>query len=131
MTVIILSLSGLFFVSQKLSSHGLPRDLGTEKAGNQAIKTILEINGLKYESGLETKTSVYNFMDQLRKEGKINFQEKNYPGLGKLIEELNGVRGNGSEYWIYYVNDKKANIGVSNYKINPGDVVSWKYEKDY
>ena len=26
------------------------------------------------------------------------------------------------------VNNEKANIGVSNYKINNGDIISWKYE---
>ena len=33
------------------------------------------------------------------------------------------------EGWIYYVNGKEAAVGISNYKINPGDTVSWKYEK--
>ena len=68
-------------------------------------------------------------MSQLRNEGKINFTEKNYAGMGKFIETINGVKGNGGQNWIYYVNGKEAQVGVSNYKINPGDVVSWKYEK--
>ena len=70
-------------------------------------------------------------MTELQKEGKINFKEKKYPGMGKLMEEINGVKNSGDKNWIYYVNNKKANIGVSNYKINKGDTVSWKYEKNY
>ena len=69
-------------------------------------------------------------MQQLQNEGKIIFKEKNYLGMGKFVEEINGVKSNGEKYWIYYVNNKKANIGISNYKINEGDIVSWKYEKN-
>lgn len=92
--------------------------------------TVLEINGEQYSGQIESEVSVYDFMSKLRREGKINFKDKTYIGMGKFIEEINGIRGNGEKYWIYYVNGKKASIGVSNYKINSGDVVSWKYEKD-
>jgi len=94
------------------------------------IKTILEINNTKYESEVVGVISVYELMDKLRSEGKINFKAKTYIGIGKFIEEINEVRSDGSKYWIYYVNGKKAQVGVSNYKLNPGDVVSWKYEKE-
>src|SRR3989338_10034656 len=73
--------------------------------------------------------SVYDFMHRLRKEGKISFVEKNYMGMGKFIVAINGVKGNGDKNWIYYVNGKKAQTGVSNYKLKLGDVVSWKLEK--
>ena len=78
---------------------------------------------------IEEKESVYDFMFKLKKEGKIDFKDKTYSGMGKLIEEINGI-SNGDKYWIYYVNGQKANIGISNYKIKAGDVVSWKYEKN-
>lgn len=94
----------------------------------EPIKTTLEINNIKYESEIVGVISVYDFMDKLRKEGKINFTEKTYVGMGKLIEEINGLKNNGDKYWIYYINGKEAQVGVSNYKINPGDVVSWKYK---
>jgi hypothetical protein len=73
--------------------------------------------------------SVYDFMSKLRAEGKINFIEKNYIGIGKFIKSINGVENSNSLVWIYYVNGVEAQIGISNYKINPEDVVSWKYEK--
>ena len=92
--------------------------------------TILEINNIKYETEISDQISVYDFMTQLQNEGKINFKDKTYPGMGKFIEEINGVK-NGNKYWIYYVNNKKAEIGVSNYKIKSGDVVSWKLEDSY
>ncbi len=98
---------------------------------DKSIKTTtLDVGNLKYESETNETISVYDFMDKFRSEGKINFKDKTYLGLGKFVEEINGIRSNGSKFWIYYVNGKKAEIGVSNYMLNPGDVVSWRYEKD-
>jgi hypothetical protein len=96
-------------------------------------KTVayLEINGVRYEGKVKEKESIYDFMDRLRKEGKINFKDKNYMVLGSFVEEINGIRGNGEKNWIYYVNGKEAEIGISKYEIGPGDVVTWKYEKNY
>ena len=100
-------------------------------AKSQTVKTILEINGERYETEIKGKTSVYDFMDKLRGEGKINFTAKNYIGMGKFIEEINGLKNDGNKYWIYAVNSKEAQVGVSNYQINPGDVVSWTYGQAY
>ena len=81
------------------------------------------------ENEIQNEISVYDFMAELQNEGKINFTEKNYIGMGELITGINGMKNNSNQSWIYYVNGKEAQVGVSNYKINPGDVVSWKYEK--
>jgi len=95
--------------------------------GVTAINTTLLVNDTKYETQIAKTISVYDFMTQLQNEGKITFQDTTYTGMGKFIEEINGVK-NGNKNWIYYVNGEKAEIGISNYEINPGDVVSWKYE---
>ncbi|MFA6177902.1 MAG: DUF4430 domain-containing protein [Candidatus Paceibacterota bacterium] len=87
------------------------------------------INNIELKDTITGEMSVYDFMSKLREEGKINFTEKNYAGIGKFIDSINGIKGNGSENWIYYVNGIEAQVGVSNYKINFGDIVSWKYEK--
>ena len=102
----------------------LPLTKGEEQGGGQII---LEINNVKYETEISKEISVYDFMTKLQKEGKINFRAKNYPGMGEFIESINGIK-NSDKNWIYYINGKKAEIGVSNYKINNGDIVSWKYE---
>lgn len=101
--------------------------ISTEKTDQVAT---LEINDLKYESEIIDQTTIYDFMHQLKTEGKISFEEKTYTGMGKFINKINNIK-NEEKNWVYYVNGKKANIGISNYKINPGDVVSWKYEDSY
>jgi hypothetical protein len=84
---------------------------------------------LNYTDTTPGQMSVYDFMSRLRSEGKINFTEKNYTGLGEFIVSINGLKQNEDLTWIYYVNGKEAQVGISNYKINAGDTVTWKYEK--
>lgn len=91
---------------------------------------FLEISGVKYGGIVADEVTIYDFMNNLRANGTIVFKEKNFTGMGKFIEEINGVGSNNQKYWIYYVNGVKAKTGISNYKIKPGDVVSWKLE-DY
>lgn len=90
----------------------------------------LEINNTKYTTEISENTNIYDFMTKLKSENKIDFKEKNYTAMGAFIEEINNIKNSGEQNWIYYVNNQKANIGISNYQIKPGDVVSWKYEKD-
>jgi hypothetical protein len=116
--LISLSLLGWFFYFLPLPN--LPLNKGEEQGGGLIISFPDTIPG---------SISVYDFMSKLQGEGKINFTEKNYPGMGKLITAINGIKNNGEQNWIYYVNGVEANVGVSNYKINLGDVISWKYEK--
>ena len=114
---IILVFWGAYFYSQQ---KNIP---APDLIQNNRVELPLSFTATK-------ETTVYDFMDELRSEEKINFTEKNYAGMGKFIETINGVKGNGDQNWIYYVNGQKAQVGVSNYKIKPGDVVSWKYEKN-
>lgn len=86
---------------------------------------------VSYADEIPGQITVYDFMSKLKDEGKITFTEKNYIGMGKFIISINGIKNSGEQNWIYYVNGKKAQVGVSNYKINQGDIISWKYEKNY
>ena len=144
-SVVVLILLGLIFliphqtkapetqtilVSQKNTpSPSLPLTKGEKKGGADIIQTTLEINGVSYKSEINTPDSVYDFMKQLKNEGKIDFTAENYIGMGEFINGINGVKNSNAQSWIYYVNGTEAQIGVSNYKIKPGDVVSFKYEK--
>jgi len=119
--VIILIFLGLFFLFFNRSWK--------QKEGSLSLETTPQINDLSFKDTLPGQTSVSDFMNKLQKEGKISFTEKNYLGMGEFIDSINGIKNNNNLSWIYYVNGKEAQVGVSNYKINPGDIVSWKYEK--
>ncbi len=113
--------ASLPLVNKEKIQYQIPKDNG--------IDTTLEINSIKYIGKINQKTSVYDFMKKLMEEKEVTFTEKNYSGIGKFIISLNGVSGDKDHAWIYYVNGNEASLGVSTQIINPGDVVSWKYEK--
>lgn len=104
-----------------------PPDLPLSREEKPKEKSVLQKT--EYSFTATQESTVYDLMKKLKTEGETTFTEKTYAGMGKLIDSINGVRSNGEKTWIYYVNGKRASVGVSNYKLKPGDVVSWKYEK--
>ena len=122
---LLIILEIFFVVSKKMSKENLPP---VSQNQVQTAKAILEIENIKYEEGITGTETVYSLMDKLKQEGKINFKETNYIGMGELITEINGIQASGGKSWIYYVNGKQANVGVSNYKLKNGDIVSWQYQ---
>jgi hypothetical protein len=120
----------LFLHSQKkLPLPNLPFHKGEEQEGSLPNKTIPETSDLSFKDNTPGEMSVYDLMSKMRSEGKINFTEKNYIGMGEFIDSINGIKNNSNQSWIYYVNGIEMQVGVSNYKIKSGDVISWKYEK--
>lgn len=96
----------------------------------EKIKAVMIIGGVKYEVEIKADSSVYDFMNLLKAENKINFSGKNYSELGFFIEEINGLKNNPvGENWFYYVNGRPAQVGISNYLIKADDIIEWKYEK--
>lgn len=81
---------------------------------------------IPYKEGESLYDSMKNFSN--KKENKFSFNSKNYPALGNFITEINGVKGTPGKYWIYYINNKKASVGVSKYFVKLGDVITWKQE---
>ncbi|MDD5145376.1 MAG: DUF4430 domain-containing protein [Candidatus Pacebacteria bacterium] len=92
---------------------------------------ILYVGEKKYEISVPEKSTVYELMDLLSAKNEISFAGKNSLGLGFFVEEINGIKNNPGEntYWIYYINDKAAQVGISNYILKPNDAINWKYEK--
>ena len=90
----------------------------------------LTVLGHSYQGEIEEDETVYQFMKNLQnvKENNFSFSGEDHPGLGFFIKEIDGVKGKAGSYWIYYVNGEEASVGVSNYILKDGDIVSWKQE---
>lgn len=94
-------------------------------------KYAFYIGEKKYEIAVSENSTVYDLMNSLKQRGDINFNGKTSAGLGFFVEEINGQKNNTNTntYWIYYINGEAAGVGISNYILKPGDIISWKYEK--
>lgn len=117
-------------VSSPLPSDSPSIPVEKERSEKNTNTATLLINNVAYQTEIQNQITVYDLMLQLENEEKMNFQTKTYSGMGKFVEAINGIKNN-EKNWIYYVNGQKAQIGISNYKIKPGDVVSWKYESSF
>ncbi len=99
------------------------------------IRVSLSVLDNKYETTIKEGSTVFNVMKKIQQENnnnsKFNFKYKEYLSLGILITEINGVKDTRGKYWIYYVNNIKAGIGVSKYILKEGDIISWKQEESY
>ena len=100
---------------------------------NTSYLAVLEVQDRRYESDILQNTSVYDFMVHLQETQDFQFSGRDFFGIGFFVEEINHVKENTQKriYWIFYVNDQKAKVGISSYIIQPNDVILWKYEKAY
>mgnify|MGYP001574888162 CR=1 FL=1 len=90
-----------------------------------------------------TTGSVLDAMRAFSAEGSFNFSGRDFPGLGFFVEEINnlpalhaqawqaGKKNAEGYYWILLINGKKSDLGVSQARIQQGDVIEWRYEKGY
>ena len=96
----------------------------------------LKVADEEYSIEFEEETTVYELMQTLTAMSAkpFSFTGTDYgAGMGYFVDEINGIKNNpqAGKYWIYYVNDDSAKIGISNYIINQGDVIEWKYENTF
>jgi len=75
--------------------------------------------------------NVFDLMTVAKKQGKVSFNGSNYSGIGFFVEEIDGIRNDPKNnlFWFYYVNGRKAGVGITGYILREGDEVEWKFEK--
>ncbi|MEI8338173.1 MAG: DUF4430 domain-containing protein [bacterium] len=61
----------------------------------------------------------------------IDVKGTNFSGLGFFVDSINGTKQGNGYSWIYYINEKKATVGASTYKLQNNDSINWVYEKNY
>ncbi len=108
--------------------------LGTSEGIQEetTIPVVLSLQEKRYEFQVSQGSTVYEAMVLLRETSGLKFGGRDFGGLGFFVEEINGVSQDPSRqmYWIYSINGKKSQVGVSSYTIQPGDVISWTYEHE-
>lgn len=97
---------------------------------SQKIEIGIEISGQTYQIKVAEKSTVYDAIQKLIENKQITATLKEYSGMGKFVEEINGVASDSQsgKYWIYYINGQPAKTGISNYILKQNDKITWKYE---
>ena len=95
------------------------------------LSATIIISDTQYPLALPEKSTAYDAMQTLANSKQITVLMKEFGGIGYFVEEINGLKNNNQtgEYWIYYINDQSAKIGISAYILKQNDKITWKYEK--
>ena len=96
------------------------------------IEATLTVEGKTYLVSLPEGSSAYDLMAKTQEISDFQFRGEEFPGLGFFIQEINSLEQSPrlGKYWIYYINGKKAEVGISAYTVNNHDIISWEYEDE-
>ncbi|HLD31882.1 MAG TPA: DUF4430 domain-containing protein [Patescibacteria group bacterium] len=92
----------------------------------------LKIANQEYLLSISATSTLYEQMQTLAtNDPHFSFSGTDYGALGFFVEQINKQKNNTQtqEYWLYYLNGQPANIGISSYVPQSGDLIEWRYEK--
>jgi hypothetical protein len=115
-------------ITSNTSSEPTPTQTPSQKTSE--ISVTFKIRKNTYTISVPKDSTVLEAMMLLDKDTKQNFSFKSstYSSMGQFVTEINSIKSTNEYFWVYYVNDTQANLGVSNYKIKSGDTIQWKLE---
>ena len=103
-----------------------------QESTNTIEATItLKADDSSYTMPFQDNLSVYDTMVMLRDKQDFDFDGKDYgEDMGFFVDSINGVKSDTESnlYWVFYINDKKSDAGISATYLNPNDTITWKYE---
>ncbi|MBD3311451.1 MAG: DUF4430 domain-containing protein [Candidatus Magasanikbacteria bacterium] len=104
----------------------------TNLTSTENLSITLKVNNKQYLAKLNNSSTVYDLMEHLQEESDFKFSGVEYDYLGFFVESIANIKNDPytGKYWIYYVNNKKATMGISNRLLKNNDVIEWKYEQE-
>lgn len=96
------------------------------------ITVSLSINDETHEFIVPESISLYDMMKLARQRGIIQFREREFEGVGLLIEEINGISNDIEKdaYWSYSINGRNPSSGITEYSLKANDLIQWRYTKN-
>jgi len=143
--VVVIFIGGFYFGQQQAlsPSNGSQPVAETESANQPEKQATTEISVslmLDFGNGqvrtynqieLAKNSTVFGLLEKATAENNFKLQSKDYGDLGVFIEAIGDIKNDtaGDRFWQCWVNNEYAQIGASNYQLNDGDVVEWKFIK--
>lgn len=109
----------------KASVTPVVKDIKSDDVNSRVV--YLKVLDKNYKVNVKDGASVLDVMKNAQKDG-FSFKGKDYEEMGYFVEEINGISNSPKGYWLYYVNEKQAEVGVSRYIIKEGDIINWRLE---
>lgn len=101
-------------------------------AKEKAVKVIIDYgDSQRTETTLEAKEGLNAFaaLEEAAKNDGVEVASTKYD-FGVMVNSVGAYKGgDDGRYWLYYVNSKTPEVGADQYKLQAGDSVEWKFEK--
>ena len=129
----------IFFAGFYIGQQALAPSNGSSLVGQENSEQILVSLMLDFGNGevqtyndvsVDIGSTMFELLQQVTSENDLEFDYKDYGGdLGALVESVNDFSSDvkGNRFWHYWVNNIYADIGASNYILESGDIIEWKY----
>ncbi len=91
----------------------------------------LLLGGRMYAVFAPSGSTVLDAMRTLASTSDFTFSGREYPSLGYFVDSVGGKKAESGYSWILYLNGKLSGTGVSQTKLEAGDAIEWRYEKNY
>jgi len=85
------------------------------------------------EVAVTETTTVHKVMLSASDQCGFSYAGKKQGNLGFFVEEIAGLKQSVKDgfYWVFSVNGKKSQLGVSTRTVEPNDTIQWTYEAEY
>ena len=105
-------------------------DIEINKIPEATIKVTIIVGDKSYDTDILNNSNIYDLMMLMSnsKNSDFTFHAKEYRGMGYFVDMINDVYGSPGAYWIYYINNEKASVGISQYTLKDGDIIRWVQE---
>jgi hypothetical protein len=104
-----------------------------QSAPRYDTQITITITSTTYDISVSEGASVYDALRLLAAAHPVDIKYKNFgTELGYMLQSINNTANDyrTKYYWIYYLNGKKATIGISNNILHSGDNITWQYEQE-
>jgi hypothetical protein len=109
------------------STSTVPRDATATPAPDITIS----VASTSYPVFVPPGATVLDAMNAAASSTSLTFTGRDYPSLGFFVDSIDSKEGGNGYAWIFYVNGKQSQTGISSTLLHSGDSVEWRYEKNY
>jgi hypothetical protein len=110
-----------------------PKPVGVDV--KQPVQFALKIEGLPaeqkadYQVSLPVGATPFAALIEAEKLGLV--VERTGSGQQAFIKAIGGISNEtvaDGKFWLYYINDRQANLGADVYQLKAGEQITWKFE---
>lgn len=106
-------------------------EAGTELDSKELVSFTLDIDGEMFEVEMpeQEEYTVFDVLSwHVEKQG-IELVTKKY-NFGIFIQGIGEKIGDMNSFWLYYVNDRMANVSADNMVVKEGDVIKFEFSSN-